>query len=62
MPRLLKPRQAAEYLGLTYETLIELIHTGEVPACKVGGTWRIPEDALKKCIDAKIAARSAVAV
>jgi excisionase family DNA binding protein len=61
MPRLLKPREAAEYLGLGYETLIDLIHNGEVPACKVGGTWRIPEDALKKCIEDKLAARCALA-
>jgi excisionase family DNA binding protein len=59
MPRLLKPREAAAYLGLGYETLIDLIHNGEVPACKVGGTWRIPEDALKACIQAKLAAREA---
>jgi excisionase family DNA binding protein len=60
MPRLLKPREAAEYLGLSYETLIELVHNGEVPACKVGGTWRIPEDALRKSIEDRVAARSAV--
>jgi excisionase family DNA binding protein len=59
MPRLLKPRQAAEILGLGYETLIELIHNREVPACKIGGTWRIPEDALRKCIEDKLAARVA---
>ena len=59
MPRLLKPREAAEYLGLGYETLIELIHAGEVPACKIGGTWRVPEDALQKCIESKLAARAA---
>jgi excisionase family DNA binding protein len=59
MPRLLKPREAAEYLGLGYETLIDLIHNGEVPACKIGGTWRIPQAALEKCIEDKLAARSA---
>jgi excisionase family DNA binding protein len=58
MPKMLKPREAAAYLGIGYEKLIDLIHAREVPACKVGGLWRIPQDALQKCIQEKMEARS----
>ena len=58
MPRLLTPRQGAELLGVTCQTLIDLIHRGEVPAVKFGGQWRIPAEALQQSIDSKLAARS----
>jgi excisionase family DNA binding protein len=58
MPKMLKPREAAAYLGIGYEKLIDLIHSREVPACKVGGVWRIPQDALQKCIQEKLSAHN----
>ena len=57
MPPLLNIRQAAEYLGISRHTLYKLVERREVPAAKVGGSWRLNRQAL----DAFVAARSATA-
>ena len=54
---LLNIRQAAEYLGISRHTLYKLVERREVPAAKVGGSWRLNRQAL----DAFVAARSATA-
>lgn len=59
MPKLLKPKDAAAVLGLSYEKTVDLIRTGAIPACKIGGTWRVPEDALRRSIEEKVAAHAA---
>ena len=57
MPPLLNIRQAAEYLGISRHTLYKLVERREVPAAKVGGSWRLNRQAL----DTFVAARSATA-
>jgi len=57
LPPLLNIREAAEYLGISRHTLYKLVQRREVPAAKVGGSWRLNRQAL----DAFVAARSATA-
>ena len=45
------PRQTAEILQISEETILNLSRSGEFPAQKVGGQWRILEDALKAYFD-----------
>ncbi|MEE8362698.1 MAG: helix-turn-helix domain-containing protein [Dehalococcoidia bacterium] len=56
MPPLLNIREAAAYLGLSPYTLYRLVERREVPAAKIGGSWRLSRPRL----DEFIAARSAV--
>lgn len=42
-PRLLTPAQAAKVLQLNISTVYELLHSGELPGRKIGGSWRIDE-------------------
>jgi len=45
------PRQVAEILQISEETMLTLIRNGEFPAQKVGGQWRILEDGVKAYFD-----------
>ena len=47
LPRLLKFKQAQEYLGICKDSLLDLIHSGQLKAFKLKGSWRISEDDLK---------------
>jgi len=38
---ILTVRQVAEYLKVTYRTIYRLAATRQLPAFKVGGTWRL---------------------
>ncbi|MFH1227987.1 MAG: helix-turn-helix domain-containing protein [Planctomycetota bacterium] len=46
MPKLMSIKEVAEYLGVCINTIRRLIWKGELPASRVGGQWRIEEDAL----------------
>lgn len=46
-------RDAADYLGISPHTLYKLVERSEVPAAKVGGSWRLSSDALDEFIKAK---------
>lgn len=35
-------RETAEVTAISYNRVIELANRGEIPAVKVGGTWRFP--------------------
>jgi excisionase family DNA binding protein len=50
MPSYLTAREAAEYLGLSTSTIYKLAERGEVPAGKVGGSWRFSREALDRFI------------
>jgi len=39
-PGLLNIREAARYLGISHHTLYKLLERREVPAAKIGGSWR----------------------
>ena len=51
-------RQAAEYLGISPHTLYKLVERREVPAAKVGGSWRLNPEALDRFIEARSSTRS----
>ena len=53
---LMNIRRAAEYLGISHHTLYKLAARRQVPAAKIGGSWRLSSEAL----DAFVAARSTV--
>lgn len=38
----LSPSQISELTGLSAKTIIRCIEKGEIPATKLGGSWRIP--------------------
>lgn len=46
-------RKAAEYLGVSHHTLYKLVERGEVPAAKVGGSWRFSEATIDDYIAGK---------
>ena len=46
MPSYLNIKEAAEYLGISSHTLYKLVERNEVPAAKVGGSWRLNREAL----------------
>lgn len=46
MPSYLNIKEAAQYLGISSHTLYKLVERNEVPAAKVGGSWRLNRDAL----------------
>lgn len=39
-PPYMKPRQAAEYIGLSYDWLLTLTRKGEIPAKKINSIYR----------------------
>lgn len=57
MPAHFNIREAAEYLGISPHTLYKLVERRQVPAAKIGGSWRLSKAAL----DEFVASRSAVA-
>lgn len=42
----LTPKEAAKHLKIHVLTVYDLLKRGELPGRKVGGSWRIPQDAL----------------
>jgi len=45
---LLKPKEAAEYLGIHIMSFYRLAKTGKLPAIKIGGGWRLIKDEVDK--------------
>ncbi len=41
-------REVADALGYHPDTLKQKIYAGQFPAVKIGGTWRVPESALRE--------------
>ena len=46
MKEIMTPREAAEYLSIHVRTIYRLVKHGEIPGCKVGGSWRFRKDTL----------------
>lgn len=46
IPFSLKVKEVMKLLNLSKNKVFELIHSGELPAKKIGSTWRIPRDQL----------------
>jgi excisionase family DNA binding protein len=53
---LLSPREVAEKIGVSRETVYSLIKKGEIPHCKLGGSVRVPASALHAVINARVSA------
>ena len=49
--RLLTLNEAAELLQVSTRTLQRMIHSGEMPALKVGGQWRVRETQLRQWVE-----------
>lgn len=47
LPRLLTFKQAQEYLQIGKDSLLNLLHSGQLKGFKIKGRWRIHEDDLK---------------
>lgn len=46
----LNSEQAADYLGVSVKQLLRLVHSGVVPAKKVGNTWRYSQRKLAEFV------------
>jgi excisionase family DNA binding protein len=55
---LLRPLEAAEAIGVGRSKVYELLASGEVPSIKIGGSVRVPVDALRRWIDRQLAERT----
>lgn len=51
MSRLLTFNQVKEYLQIGKDSLLKLLHSGELKGFKLKGKWRIHEDDLKEYIN-----------
>ena len=62
MAKLLSIEEAAGYLNVSHWTIRRLIHKGELPASKVGGQWRIDDDALNLYLKKKASFTGDIAI
>jgi len=44
-------REIAEYLGVHPMTIYKYVQDGKIPAFKIGASWRIRRDSIKKWMD-----------
>jgi excisionase family DNA binding protein len=54
---LLRPVEAAEAIGIGRSKVYELLASGELPSLRIGGSVRVPVDALKAWIARQLEAR-----
>lgn len=55
---LLRPMEAAEAIGVGRSKVYELLASGELPSIRIGGSVRVPVDALQRWIDRQLADRA----
>lgn len=53
-PRFMTVTEVAELMRVSKMTVYRLIHGGEMPAIRVGKSFRVPESAVQQMIDAQI--------
>lgn len=51
LPAMLKPTEVAEFLCIHKNTVYKLIRRGDLPAFRVGKSWRIQRNALFHLLD-----------
>lgn len=52
LPRLAwSPREVAEQFGLPYETVLDAIHAGTIPALRIGRHYRVPAADLTRMLN-----------
>jgi excisionase family DNA binding protein len=54
---LLRIDEVATLIGVSRTTAYALVNKGELPSIRIGGMLRIPNDALRKLIEARTAGR-----
>lgn len=52
---LLRPIEAAEAIGIGRSKVYELLASGEIPSIRIGGSVRVPVDALRAWIARQLA-------
>ena len=57
MDNLLNIREAAAYLNISPDTIYRLVERDEVPAKKIGGSWRLSRSRLEEFVDSRAAPR-----
>lgn len=50
MTDIMSAQELAEYLGLSYRTVLELARKGEVPGMRFGNTWRFHRAVIEKML------------
>lgn len=53
-PRFMTVNEVAEIMRVSKMTVYRLIHGGELPAIRVGKSFRVPEVAVQQIIDAQM--------
>lgn len=53
-PRFMTVNEVAEIMRVSKMTVYRLIHGGDMPAIRVGKSFRVPESAVQQMIDAQI--------
>jgi excisionase family DNA binding protein len=56
---LLRPVEVGEQLRVSRAKAYELIASGQIPSIKVGGSTRVPADALREWIEKKLSENGA---
>lgn len=51
--RLYDLKELEEYFGVTNRTLQRWIHSGRLKATKIGGKWKVTEQAVKEFLNSK---------
>lgn len=51
LPRLLTFQETREYLNLGKDSLLDLLHNGQLKGFKIKGRWRVHEDDLKEYLN-----------
>jgi excisionase family DNA binding protein len=51
---LLRPVEAAEMIGVGRSKVYELLASGHLPSIRIGGSVRVPVDALRAWIDRQV--------
>ena len=44
-------KEIAPILGVTYRTVVNYVHSGRLPAKKIGGKWKVSGEMLRSWID-----------
>jgi excisionase family DNA binding protein len=57
---LLRPIEAAEAIGIGRSKIYELLASGDLPSIRVGGSVRVPIDALRAWIERRLAERAEI--
>ena len=55
---LLRPTEAAEAIGIGRSKIYELLASGELPSIRIGGSVRVPLDALRDWIARQLTERA----